>query len=171
MLIKEYKGKKPQIEDTCFVAENATVIGDVVLKADCSIWYGAVLRADMAQIFIDEGSNVQDNATVHCSPGYDCHIGKSVTVGHNAIVHGATIEDNVMIGMHATVLNGAVVGKNSIVAAGALVTENCIIPENSLVVGIPGKAIKTLSPAGVESILVNAQHYAEISKEHKNNIK
>ena len=171
MLIKEYKGKVPQFDDSCFVAENATMVGDVVLGKDCSIWYGAVLRADMAQIFVDDNSNIQDNATVHCSPGYECRIGKNVTVGHNAIVHGAIVEDNVMIGMHATVLNGARIGKNSIVAAGALVKENDVIPENSLVVGVPAKVVKELSQSGIDSIIVNADHYSEISKEHKNNIK
>ena len=166
MIIKEFKGKKPTVDSEAFVAENATVIGDVKLEKNSSVWYGAVLRGDMTSIVVGEGSNVQDNATVHCSPGFPVSIGKNVTVGHNAIVHGATVMDNVIIGMHATVLNGAVIGKNSIIAAGALVTEKAVIPEGSLVVGVPGKVIKQLTEEQIKGNEINASHYVELSKLH-----
>ena len=167
MIIKEYDGIMPKIDESVFIAENATVIGDVVLGKDVSVWYGAVLRGDMTPIYVGEGSNVQDNATLHGGKGYNTVVGKNVTIGHNAIVHGATVEDNVMIGMHATVLNGAKIGRNSIVAAGALVKENAVIPENSLVVGVPGKVIRTIDEEQAKGNLINAEHYLELANKHK----
>lgn len=165
-MIKSFKNHTPSIHPSCFVAENSTVIGNVKLEEDCSVWFGAVIRGDSAPITIGSGSNIQDNATLHGSKSFSITIGKGVTIGHNAIVHGASVEDNVLIGVGAIIMNGAKIGRNSIIGAGALVKENQVIPENSLVVGIPGKVIRTLSSEYVEGIKMNASHYVELSKEY-----
>lgn len=148
-MIMDYKGKSPMIDKSAFVAENATVIGDVEIGADSSVWFGAVLRGDEAPITIGRGSNVQDNAVLHCDHRSPMSIGDNVTIGHGAIVHGATIGDNVLIGMGAIVLNGASIGENCIVGAGAVVKENADIPANSMLVGVPAKVIRTLDEAAI----------------------
>lgn len=140
----DYKGISPEIDESAFVAENAAVIGDVKIGAESSVWFGAVIRGDEAPISIGRGSNVQDNAVLHCDHGSPMRIGDNVTIGHGAIVHGATIGDNVLIGMGAIVLDGARIGDNCIVGAGAVVKENADIPAASMVVGVPAKVIRTL---------------------------
>ncbi|MBA2862621.1 gamma carbonic anhydrase family protein [Methanococcus maripaludis] len=146
------------------IAKNASIIGDVELGENVNIWYGAVLRADISKITIKDNSNVQDNCVVHGSVGHPVYIGEGVSVGHAAVVHGCTIEDNVIVGMNSTVLNGAKVGKNSIIGANALVSQNKEIPPNSLVLGVPGKVVRTLTDEEVESIRENAKRYLELSK-------
>lgn len=165
-MIMEYKGSVPDVSKAAFVAENATVSGEVVVGEGSSVWFGAVLRADIAPILIGSDSNVQDNATLHVDFDLPVIIGDRVTVGHNAIVHGAVVEDDALIGMHATVLNGARIGKGSIIAAGALVKEHAVIPERSLVVGVPGKVIRTLGEDIVEGNRTNAALYVEEAREH-----
>ena len=167
-MIKEFLGKTPDTNGASYIAENASLIGDVVLENGTSIWFNAVLRADVDKIVIGENSNVQDNCTVHCTEGYPVVIGKNVTVGHNAVVHGCTIGDNSLIGMNATVLDGAKIGKNCIVGAGALVTERKEFPDNSLIIGVPARAVKTLDENAVEANIENARHYTELAKEYKN---
>lgn len=149
-----------------FIADTARVMGKVTLKDKVSIWYGAVVRGDADQITIEEGSNVQDVAVVHVDPGYPTHIGKMVTVGHAAIVHGATIGDYTLVGMRATVMNGAKIGKHCVIGAHALVTENKEIPDYSLVIGSPGKVVKTFTPEEAERFQSNAVHYIENAKQH-----
>lgn len=140
-------GKVPRDEGAVFVAPNATVQGDVILKAGSTVWYGAVLRGDDGTLTIGENSNVQDNAVLHCDVGGAVMLGKSVTVGHGALVHGCTVGDGSLIGMHATLLNHCVVGKNCIIGAGALVPEGMVIPDGSVAVGVPARVIKQVSPA------------------------
>lgn len=149
------------------IFDGAKLIGNVEMKNNVSIWYNAVLRGDIEPITIDENSNVQDNCVVHVSKNYPVKIGKNVSIGHGAIVHGCTIEDNVLIGMGAIILNGAHIGKNCLVGAGALVTENKTFPEGSLIIGSPAKAIRQLSEEEIESITENATHYVELSLEQK----
>ena len=168
-MIKEFTGKTPDVKNASFIAENASVIGDVVLAGGTSVWFNAVLRADVDKIVIGENSNVQDNCTVHCTEGYPVVIGKNVTVGHNAVVHGCTIGDNSLIGMNATVLDGAKIGKNCIVGAGALVTERKEFPDNSLIIGVPAKAVKALDENAVKGNVENAKHYTELAKNFSNN--
>ncbi|MEG0505375.1 MAG: gamma carbonic anhydrase family protein, partial [Raoultibacter sp.] len=134
-MIIEFKGMRPDVSRASFIAENATISGDVILGEESSVWFSAAIRGEVESIRIGNKSNVQDNATLHSD--YDCPIiiGDRVSVGHNAIVHGAIIEDDVIVGMHATVMDGARVGRGSLIAAGALVKEHEIIPERSLVVG------------------------------------
>ena len=145
-MLLPFGGKVPRNEGAVFVAPNATVLGDVVLGPGSSVWYGAVLRGDDGTLTLGENTNVQDNAVLHCDPGGAVTLGKNVTVGHCALVHGCTVGDGSLIGMHATLLNHCVVGKNCIIGAGALVPEGKIIPDDSLVVGVPGKIIKQVSP-------------------------
>ena len=159
-------GKVPRNEGAAFVAPNATVQGDVILKAGSTVWYGAVLRGDDGTLTIGENSNVQDNAVLHCDVGGAVMLGKSVTVGHGALVHGCTVGDGSLIGMHATLLNHCVVGKNCIIGAGTLLTQHKKIPPNSLVMGAPGAVVRPLREEEIEKIAKNAEHYYTMSREH-----
>jgi len=150
-----------------FIAPTATVIGDVTLGKDTGIWFGAVLRGDRDRIEIGDGSNVQDNAVVHTSRGFPARIGREVSVGHGAILHGCTIGDRVLVGMGAIVMNGAVVGEDSIIAAGAVVTEGTTIPPGSVVMGVPGKVVKEATAAQKENIRKNAESYIGLAKSYQ----
>lgn len=146
MVIKEVRGKYPQIPDDCFVAENATIIGDVTLGSHCSIWYNAVLRGDVHFIKIGNKVNIQDGAVIHCT--YLKHpttIGNNVSIGHNAIVHGCTIHDNVLIGMGAIVMDNCIIESNCIIAAGAVVTQNTVVESGTIYAGVPAKKVKDLN--------------------------
>ena len=145
-------------------AKNATILGDVTIGQGTSIWYNAIVRADSDSICIGCETNIQDQCVLHTDENYPIRIGNRVTVGHGAIVHGCTIEDEVLIGMGAVVLNGAKIGKHSMIGAGCVVPENMVVPENSIVVGVPGRVIKNVSDLQVENIVKNAQHYVELSK-------
>lgn len=147
------------IDKTVFIADGAKVIGDVEIGANSSIWFNAVIRADSDKVGIGENSNVQDNAVIHTSEGFGVQIGDNVTIGHGAIVHGCTVENNVMIGMGAIVLNGAVIGENSIIGAGTLVTQGKIIPAGSLAFGNPVKVVRELTDDEIKSITDNANSY------------
>ncbi|WP_062270464.1 gamma carbonic anhydrase family protein [Endozoicomonas arenosclerae] len=127
-----------------FIADNATLIGSVHLKNKTSVWFNAVIRADHESITIGEESNIQDGAVLHADPGFPINMGKGITVGHKAMVHGCTIGDHSLIGINAVVLNGAQIGKHCIIGANALITENTVIPDGSVVMGSPGKVVKTL---------------------------
>ena len=162
--IKTIYNKTPKIDDTVYIAEGARILGDVVLHENVNIWYNATLRADENQIEIGKSSNVQDSAVIHLSENSKVIIGENVTVGHSAIVHGAIIEDNVIIGMGATILDNAVLGKNSIIAANALVSKDKIIPEGSLVIGVPGKVIRKLTEEEIEDNIRNAKKYVNNAK-------
>lgn len=150
-----------------FVADNATLAGSVRLEKDCSVWYGAVLRADTGRITIGAGSNVQDNAVLHTGPGLDVTVGRGVSIGHGAIVHGCTVGNNCLIGMHATILNRAVIGDGCLIAAGALVPEGAVIPAGSLVIGVPGKVVRPVSPEQAAGIKANEEEYRELAKAHQ----
>ena len=159
--------QQPQIHVSAFVAKGAQVIGDVILKADSSIWYNTVCRGDINQIVIGERTNIQDNSVIHLENDQGVIVGDDVTVGHNAIIHGCTIEDGVLIGMGAIIMNGVIVGKGSVIGAGAVVKENMIIPELSLVVGVPGKIVKTLTQDIFEKNVQWAHKYVQLAHIHK----
>jgi len=163
------KSLKPTIDSSCYIAPTAVIIGDVTIEKDCSVWPNAVIRGDENTIKIGEGANIQDCCVIHTDKNHTVTIGKHVTLGHGAIVHGAEVEDNCIIGMHATVLNGAKIGKGSIVGANTLVTENMMVPENSLVLGIPGKIVKT-DQKFMEIAQKNAEEYKNIAKRYKEKI-
>lgn len=157
---------KPEIHNSSFVDETSVIIGNVKIKKNCGILPHAVLRGDQNLIEIGEGSNVQDCAVIHTDTDHKVILGKNVSIGHSAMIHGATIEDDCLIGIHATILNGAKVGKGSIIGACALVTEGKEIPPNSLVVGVPGKVIKQ-DEAFRTKARQNAEIYQKLSKRHK----
>ena len=147
-------------------APNATVIGNVTVGKNVGIWYGAVIRADKDRIAIGDRSNIQDNCVVHTSEGHPTLVGTDVSVGHGAILHGCTIKDRVLVGMGAIVLNGAVVGEDSLIGAGAVVTEGMQVPPGSVVLGVPGKVLKTTTEAQKAHILENAQSYVRLAGEY-----
>ena len=159
MPILPYLHHTPQIAASAFVADNASVIGDVHIADNAVVLFGAVMRGDMEGIFFGEGSNLQDNCVIHTDDGFPTRVGKHVSIGHAAVVHGATIEDRCLIGMGAVVLNGAVIGEGSLVAAGAVVLEGTQIPPGSLVAGIPGKVRRPLTDDEKEHIISNAEQY------------
>ena len=154
-------------KDSIVICPGAQVFGDVELGEIVSIWHGAILRGDTDSITIGDNSNVQDNCVVHCIHGFPVEIGKNVSVGHGAVVHGCKLDDNVLIGMNATVLNGAHISKNSIVGAGTVVSEGKEFPEGSLILGVPAKAVKELTPEQVKLIQDNADNYVKLSKQYK----
>lgn len=160
---------KPCIDDSTFVDKTAVVIGKVTVGKNCGIFPYSVIRGDQNAITIDDGSNIQDGCIIHVNDEFKTTIGKHVSLGHGAIVHGSTIEDECIIGMHATILNGAVIKKGSIIGANALVTSGATIPENSLVLGVPGKVIKQ-DEIYREQAKKNAETYIRLSKEHKEQI-
>ena len=148
---KEFQPIFPE-SDNFWTADNSTIIGKVEIRGKVSIWFGAVLRGDNELIFIDEGSNIQENCVLHTDMGYPLTIGRNCTIGHNAILHGATIEDNSLVGMGAIILNGAKISKNSLVGAGALVTEGKEFPPNSLIVGKPAKFVRQLTSKEINEV-------------------
>ena len=166
----DLKDKKPKNSGENWVAPNATIIGDVTLEKNSSIWFNAVLRGDIENIYIGEGSNVQDGSVLHTDPGCPLKVGKDVTVGHLVMLHGCTIGNNSLIGIGAVILNGAKIGKNCIIGANALVTENKEIEDNSLVVGSPGKIIRKITSEEVKLITENAIHYQDNWKKYSKSI-
>ncbi|MEU5443052.1 gamma carbonic anhydrase family protein [Streptomyces griseofuscus] len=166
-LIVGIGGKEPRVDAEAFVAPTASVIGDVTLGAGASVWYGAVVRGDVETITVGARANVQDNVTLHADPGFPVTIGERVSIGHNAVVHGATVEDDCLIGMGATVLNGAVIGAGSLVAAQALVPQGMVVPAGSLVAGVPAKVRRELSPEEQEGVTLNSTLYADLAQAHK----
>jgi carbonic anhydrase/acetyltransferase-like protein (isoleucine patch superfamily) len=166
-LILPIAGHAPELHPESWVAPNATVIGRVVLAAGASAWYGTVLRAEAEPIEIGAGSNIQDSVTIHVDPGFPARIGAGVSVGHNAVLHGCTVEDGSLIGMGAVVLNGATIGAGSLVAAGAVVPQGAVIPPRSMVAGVPGKVRRELSTDEVDGLRTNALLYQELVKLHR----
>ncbi len=167
MLVTEFRPEL--VSASAWIAPNATVVGNVHLAAQCSIWFGAVLRGDCEEILIGEETNVQDLCCIHGDPGFACRVGNRVTIGHAAIVHGATIDDESLIGMRAVLLNGVQIGEHCIVGAGALVTERKVIPPRSLVVGAPARVIREVTDEEVEQIRKSARSYAEAGAAFKSN--
>ncbi len=157
---------KPSIDPSAFVAETACIVGSVRLEAESSVWYGAVLRGDEAAITVSKKANVQDNAVVHSDRGEDVLIGEGVTVGHGAIIHGCTIGKYSMIGMGAVILSKAQVGERCIIGAGAVVKEKDVIPDGSMVVGVPGKIIKQLTPEQMKYLEGNCEEYVRLAKKY-----
>ena len=165
MLIKSVRGFTPKHGNNCFFAENATLIGEVIMGDDCSVWYQAVVRGDVNGIYIGNRVNIQDGAVIH-GP-YDqsaTHIGDDVSIGHNAIVHGCTIKDKVLVGMGSIIMDDSIVESNSIIAAGSVLPKNTRVPEGSIFAGIPAKKIKDISPklqkGEIERIAKNYMQYA-----------
>ncbi len=165
MSLYEVKNKKPVLQgEGHFIAPNASVIGDVILKSHASVWFNTVIRAENDTITIGERTNVQDGSVLHVDPGFPLHIGNDVTIGHKVMLHGCTIGDGTLIGINAVVLNGAVIGKGCIVGANALVTEGMVVPDGSMVLGSPAKIKRELSPEQQQSLLQGARNYVANSE-------
>lgn len=158
-------GFRPElIAADVFIAAGARIVGDVTIGEASSVWFNAVVRGDAEAIRIGRRTNIQDNCTLHADPGFPCTLGDGVTVGHGAVVHGATVGDNVVVGMHAVVMNGAQIGTDCIIAVGAVVTEGKIVPPGSLVMGLPGKVKRSLTLEEIERNRASAAHYVENAK-------
>lgn len=165
MVIRDFKGIKPEIGENVFISETASIIGDVKIGKNCSIWYNAVLRGDGESIVIGDNTNIQDGVVLHGD--YITKIGNNVTVGHKALVHGATIGDNTLIGMGAIVLDNAIIGANSIVAAGSVVTSGKNFPDGVLLMGIPAKVVRELTLEDIEENKSSAKWYVDTANGYK----
>ncbi len=166
-MICRYKDFIPNISDNAFVAPNATVIGDVVIEDDASIWFGAVLRGDIDKIRIGKNTSIQDNTVIHITGGkYPTIIGDNVIVGHGCILHGCTIKDNALIGMGAVVMDDVEIGKNSIVAAGAVVVPHTKIPDNSVVAGVPARVIREVKEGDLKEMERILGNYSRVAKNY-----
>lgn len=167
-MIVRFQGKVPKIHKSAYISENVSVIGDVTIGEDSNIWFGTVIRGDICEINIGYRTNVQDNCTLHVgNEKQPLYIGNNVTIGHNAIVHGCTVEDEVLIGMGAIILNDAHIGKNTIIGAGALVSEGKEIPSGVLCLGVPAKVVRKLTEEEIESIKKSAENYVNLSKKYE----
>ncbi len=170
MPIYQLRDTRPEIDPDTYIAESADLIGRVVLHAGVSIWSQVTIRADNEAIVIGAGSNIQESSVLHVDPGSPLTVGQNVTVGHQAMLHGCTIQDGALIGMQAIVLNGAVIGRNCLVGAGAIIPEGREIPDNSLVIGI-GKVVRELSADEIATMHANTQHYVERGREYRQQLK
>lgn len=162
-----FDGITPTVHESAFVAHTAVLIGRASLGADSSAFYGVVMRGDTNSISVGAGSNLQDNVVLHADPGFPTTVGNGVSVGHGAVIHGCTVEDNSLIGMSATIMNGAVIGADSLVAGGAVVLEGAVIPPGSLVAGVPAKVRRALSAEEIQHVRENAENYAALARKHK----
>ena len=164
-LIKSVKGIMPEFGENCYLAENATIVGEVIIGKNCSIWFNAVVRGDVNSITIGDNTNIQDGAVIHCTyQKAKTIIGSNVSIAHNAIVHGCTIEDNVLIGMGAIVMDDAIVGSGSIIAAGAVVLGGTVVESNSIYAGMPAKKVKTVGEELKGVFSRTAENYVMYSK-------
>ena len=169
-MIYQLGERRVRAEGEYFVAESATVIGNVLLQANASVWFNAVIRGDNELVTIGENSNVQDGSVLHTDPGSPLLIGSHVTIGHKAMLHGCTVGDNSLIGINAVLLNGVKIGRNCLIGANALVTEGKEIPDNSMVLGSPGRVVRELTPPEIEGLRKSALHYVENARRFKRDL-
>ena len=165
-----FKRKTPKIHASAFVAPGAHVIGDVVIGRRSSVWFTAVLRGDIDKIRVGDGTNIQDGCLVHVDRGRPCVLGNGIVMGHQATAHACTVEDGVLVGIGARILSGARIGAYSLIGAGAVVREGALIPPRSLVLGVPGKVVRTLTPKEVASQVAWAKRYASLAAEYKKSL-
>ena len=171
MALYELDGTAPRVAESAWVADNAQVIGNVVLGEDSSVWFGVTVRGDTETITIGRGSNVQDGSVLHADVGLPLNIGENVTVGHQVMLHGCTIGDGSLIGIGAVVLNGAKIGKHCLVGAGSLVTEGKEFPDGTMILGSPARVAKTLSPEQIEGLRMSAKHYTDNAARFRKTLK
>jgi carbonic anhydrase/acetyltransferase-like protein (isoleucine patch superfamily) len=170
MAIYSLGGFVPTIHPSAYVADDATIIGQVTLEANVSVWSGAVLRGDNEPIFVGPGSNIQEGTIIHVDPGHPVHIGAGVTVGHQAMLHGCTIHENTLIGIQSVVLNGAVIARDTLVGACSLITEGKQFEPGVLLMGSPAKVARPLQPEQIVGLQASAQHYIERGSYYKTNL-
>jgi carbonic anhydrase/acetyltransferase-like protein (isoleucine patch superfamily) len=166
-MIMNFKGKRPKISETAFIADSANIIGNVEIGDFSSVWFSAVIRGDRNKIKIGDRTSIQDNVVIHADPENEVEIGDGVSIGHGAVLHGCRIESNVLIGMNSTILNGAEIGKNSIVGANSLIPEGKKFPENSLIIGVPGNIKRETEESEIKAIAENAAEYVEFVREYR----
>ena len=171
MALYELDGMTPQVAASAWVADNAQVIGNVVLAEDSSVWFGVTLRGDTETITVGRGSNIQDGSVLHADVGFPMTVGENVTVGHQVMLHGCTIGDGSLIGIGAVVLNGAKIGKHCLVGAGSLVTEGKEFPDGSMILGTPARAVKALTPEQIEGLRMSAKHYTDNAARYRKTLK
>ena len=171
MAIYELDGVAPRVAASAWVADNAQVLGDVIIGEGASVWFGVTVRGDTDTITIGAGSNVQDGSVLHADDGVPLTIGDNVTVGHQVMLHGCTIGDGSLIGIGAIVLNGAQIGKGCLVGAGSLVTEGKVFPDGSMILGSPARVVKSLSPEQIEGLRRSAQHYTQNAERYRQGLK
>ena len=171
MALYRLDDKDPQMSATAWVADNAQVMGEVILGEDCSVWFGVTVRGDTAPIVIGAGTNVQDGSVLHADEGMPLVLGERVTVGHQVVLHGCTVGDESLIGIGAVVLNGARIGRHYLVGAGALVTEGKEFTDGSMILGSPAKAVRNLTPEQIEGLRRSAEHYVENARRFRLGLK
>ena len=169
-MIYDFENKSLKSEGKNWIASNAIIIGDIVVKNEASIWFNVVLRGDIEKIVVGEGSNIQDGSVLHTDPGYPLTIGKGVTIGHMVMLHGCTIGNDTLIGIGSTILNNAKIGNNCIIGANTLITENKMISDSSLVIGSPGKVIREVTEKEIDHIKENAKEYIKNWKKYSKSI-
>lgn len=167
MAIYKFEQYTPEIAESAYIADNATIIGKVAIANNASVWFNVTMRGDNEMITLGENSNIQEGAVLHTDMGYPLVIGDLVTIGHQVMLHGCTIGDGALIGMQAVILNGAKIGKNCLVGAGALVTEGKEFPDNSLIIGSPAKAVRTLTPEDIARMQAGTRHYVTRAQQFK----
>ena len=165
-MIYDFENKSLKSEGKNWIASNAIIIGDIVIKNEASVWFNVVLRGDIEKIVLGEGSNIQDGSVLHTDPGFPLTIGKGVTIGHMVMLHGCTIGNDTLVGIGSTILNNAKIGSNCIIGANTLITENKIIPDKSVVMGSPGKVIREVTNEEINHIKKNAKEYVESWKKY-----
>ena len=171
MAIYQIEEHAPQLAATAWVADSAQVMGRVTLAAGASVWYGAVLRGDNDQMTIGANSNIQDGSVLHTDHGVPLTVGEGVTVGHQVMLHGCTIGDNTLVGIQSVILNNARIGRNSIVGAGTLIPEGKTYPDGVLIVGVPGKVVRELTPEQIERLKLQAAHYVQQAERHRQQVR
>ena len=171
MAIYQIEEHAPQLAATAWVADSAQVMGRVTLAAGASVWYGAVLRGDNDQMTIGANSNIQDGSVLHTDHGVPLTVGEGVTVGHQVMLHGCTIGDNTLVGIQSVILNNARIGRNSIVGAGTLIPEGKTYPDGVLIVGVPGKVVRELTPEQIERLKLQAAHYVQQAERHRTQVR
>ncbi|MBV7336366.1 gamma carbonic anhydrase family protein [Chloroflexi bacterium TSY] len=169
--MNKYQFRSDQVHPTVLIAQGAVIVGDVTLSEDCGVWFNATMRGDNEPITIGPRTNIQEGAIFHVDPGFPVVVGTGVTIGHGAIIHGARIGDNTVIGMGAIVLNGAEIGANSIVGAGALVTQGKLFPAESLIIGSPARVVRSVTPEEIEQNRQSARHYVERARTFRESLK
>ena len=167
MMVMEFEGVTPKIDENTYISESVDIIGKVEILENANIWFGTRLRGDMNNIVIGRNTNIQENSVVHVDSKSPCIIGNNVTIGHGAIIHGCNIADNVLVGMGSIILNNAKIGNNTIIGAGSLITQGKEFPEGVLILGNPAKVIRELTKVEIESIKKSADNYVSLSKKYK----
>jgi len=167
MMVMEFEGVTPKIDENTYISESVDIIGKVEILENANIWFGTRLRGDMNNIVIGRNTNIQENSVVHVDSKSPCIIGNNVTIGHGAIIHGCNIADNVLVGMGSIILNNAKIGNNTIIGAGSLITQGKEFPEGVLILGNPAKVVRKLTQAEIESIQCSADNYVRLSKKYK----